>query len=135
MPTEYRGGCLCGAIRYVATGEPKAVALCHCATCRRASGAPAVNWATFPLAALRWEAGEPAFYPSSPGVERGFCARCGTPLSFTAGFMPGLVDVTVGSLDDPGALPPQMHIWESRRVAWLPLCDALPRYAEAPPRS
>jgi hypothetical protein len=53
-------------------------------------------------------------------------------LTFTADFLPGLVDITVGSMDDPGALPPRMHIWHSSRVPWLVVDDELPRHAELP---
>jgi hypothetical protein len=135
MPESLEGGCLCGAVRYAVHGEPIAVALCHCGMCRRAAGAPVVAWALFPLESLEYTAGKPATYASSPGVGRSFCASCGTSLGFTADYIPGLVDVTVASLDDPAALPPQIHIWEGKRLPWLHLSDDLPRYAEDPPLS
>ena len=37
---RFEGGCLCGAVRFVATGQPKGVAWCHCESCRKHSGAP-----------------------------------------------------------------------------------------------
>jgi len=40
------GGCLCGAVRYRMVGAPLSSAICHCASCRRASGAPTVAWLT-----------------------------------------------------------------------------------------
>jgi len=89
----------------------------------------------FPLDGLKFVQGKPAIYASSPGVERSFCGSCGTQLTYTADFLQGLVDVTVASLDDPEALPPRMHIWESRRLAWLTVADGLPRHAELPPQS
>jgi len=134
MP-EYHGGCLCGATRWIARDEPVTVALCHCSMCRRAAGAPAVAWAMWPLDRFEWTRGKPAIYASSEGVERGFCGSCGTPLSFGADFLPGLIDVTVGSLDAPESLPPRMHIWESSRLAWLALADELPRHRELPPQA
>ena len=133
MTDTRQGGCLCGATRYEAKGEPVAVALCHCSMCRRAAGAPAVAWAMFPADALSIVRGELSTFASSRGVERGFCGRCGTQLTFSADFLPGLVDVTVGSMDDPASLSPQMHIWESRRVSWLATSDQWPRHAELPP--
>jgi len=129
------GGCLCGGTRYELAGEPVAVALCHCGSCRRASGAPAVAWAMFPLDRFWVTRGAPSAFASSPGVERGFCGRCGTPLTFWADFLPGLVDVTVASLDDPARFTPHMHIWESRRLPWLELADTWPRHAELPPEA
>jgi hypothetical protein len=128
------GGCLCGSIRYRVQGDPVTVALCHCTMCRRSAGAPVVAWAMFALDTLEFVRDEPARYASSPGVRRGFCGRCGTTLTFSADFLPGLVDITVASLDDPAGLPPRMHIWESRRLPWLTLGDGLPRHPEFPPQ-
>lgn len=129
------GGCLCGATRYRVRGEPVLVSLCHCSMCRRAAGAPAVGWVTCAIPSFELTAGAPKIYPSSKGVERGFCDRCGTPLTFSADFLPGLIDVTLGSFDEAARLEPQMHIWESSRLPWLNLADDLPRHAEFPPLS
>ena len=134
MGTSLHGGCLCGATRYRADVAPVAVALCHCSMCRRSAGAPAMAWAMFPLDGFV-VSGPLSTYASSPGVERGFCGRCGTQLTFSAEFLPGLVDVTVGSMDAPEELPPAMHIWESRRLAWLETKDDWPRHAELPPQA
>ena len=40
MSDQFEGGCLCGAVRFVATGQPESVAWCHCQSCRKHSGAP-----------------------------------------------------------------------------------------------
>ena len=135
MSLSLEGGCLCQSIRYLVREEPVAVALCHCSMCRRSAGAPLVAWAMFPLDGFDFVQGKPAVYASSSGVERAFCGSCGTQLTFTADFLPGLVDVTVASLDDPAVLPPRMHIWESRRLPWLTVADELPRHEELPPQS
>jgi hypothetical protein len=135
MSEQRQGGCLCGAIRYEVSGEPVVVALCHCSMCRRSTAAPAVAWAMFEQRALRFVAGKATVYGSSPGVERAFCARCGTPLTFRADYLGGLVDVTVGSMDAPATLPPQMHIWAAKRLPWLVLGDSLPRHDGLPPQA
>jgi hypothetical protein len=135
MAEQRQGGCLCGAVRYEVAGEPVVVALCHCSMCRRSTAAPAVAWAMFEQGALRFVAGNPTAYASSPGVERAFCGRCGTPLTFRADFLPGLVDVTVGSMDAPATLPPQMHIWAAKQLPWLVLADTLPRHDGLPPQA
>ena len=75
----------------------------------------------------------PSIYESSPGCTRGFCPRCGTQISFTAEYIPGLIDITIGSLDSPEEVPPTFHYWESKRLPWLLAGDALPRHAEFPP--
>lgn len=130
----FEGGCLCGEVRYAVTGETVFSAICHCSMCRRAAGAPAVAWAMFALDGFRVSKGAPATYASSPGVARGFCATCGTTLSFTADFIPGLIDLTIASFDDPAALAPQAHMWERERIPWLVFADGLPRHAELPPQ-
>ena len=75
----------------------------------------------------------PAIYESSPAAKRGFCSQCGTQICFTAEYIPGLIDLTIGSLDAPGLVPPTFHYWESNRLPWLHVADQLPRYPEFPP--
>jgi hypothetical protein len=36
--SRYRGGCLCGELRYEAMQEPTLLAYCYCADCRKVSG-------------------------------------------------------------------------------------------------
>lgn len=123
-----QGGCMCGAVRYEASGAVTHPTLCHCMDCRRASGAPALAWFSVRRDALRWTRGTPARNPSSPGVERLFCGNCGTQLTWHSAAAPDEIDVTTGSLDDPDALPPADHTYYSQRVRWLHLADDLPRY-------
>jgi hypothetical protein len=127
------GGCLCGAIRYRIEGEPVFTAICHCSMCRRASAAPAVAWAMYPQPQVTFVKGTPATYHSSPGAQRGFCNQCGTQISFVGEIIPGLIDITIGSLDAPDEVAPMLHYWESKRVSWLHIADDLPRFAEFPP--
>ena len=127
-----QGGCQCGAVRYKASTAPLVVAICHCTMCRRAHAAPAVAWAMFQQSRVAFT-GKPATYKSSPDAERGFCALCGTQISFTAAYIPGLIDLTVGSMDHPEALTPALHYWDSKRLPWVRFEDELPRHAEFPP--
>lgn len=134
MSESLEGGCLCGAIRYRVPSESLMSALCHCSICRRASGAPGVSWMMFPTDQLEFTKGSPNRYASSKEATRGFCGHCGTALTFESEFMPGLVDVTVGSLDEPERMPPEMHIWDESRLDWFELADELPRHAQLPPQ-
>ena len=126
------GGCLCGAVRYEASGDPIVVAMCHCTMCRRANAAPAVAWAMFNEAQVRFVAAQPTQYASSASAFRGFCCHCGTQISFKASYIPGLIDLTVGSFDRPESLPPSLHYWETKRLPWVQFVDTLPRHAEFP---
>jgi hypothetical protein len=129
----FDGGCQCGAVRYRAAGGAAMTALCHCTMCRRANAAPAVAWAMFEESQVTFTRQLPTVYESSPGARRGFCARCGTQISFTADYIPGLIDLTIGSLDDPTQLAPTLHYWESKRLPWLEFADRWPRHAGFPP--
>ena len=130
---ELDGGCQCRSVRYRINGSPILAALCHCTMCRRANAAPAVAWAMYEEGQVVFRKGAVTVYESSPGARRGFCSRCGTQISFSADYIPGLVDITIGSLDDPGRVPPTLHYWDSTRLPWVEFADHLPRYAEFPP--
>jgi hypothetical protein len=128
-----RGGCFCGAIRYQAAGTPFNETNCHCSICRRTSGAPFVAWFTVKRSEFRFIAGEPAMLASTPVGLRRFCARCGTPLTFEHRNFPDEIDVTVGSLDDPEAVPPKDHTRTSSRLRWARTPDGLPEFSEGRP--
>ena len=127
---EATGGCLCGAIRCRVTGRPEATSLCHCFSCRRSTGGPSLAWAIFPERSVTITGGELAEHQSSPGVYRGFCARCGTSLTYRRDNRPGLFDVTTASLDDPEAFPPAKEIWVEEKLSWMPTDPTRPRFAQ-----
>ena len=124
----YAGGCLCGAVRYEITGAVSNPCFCHCATCRRATGAPMVPWGTFVREAMRVTRGRLSEYRSSAQVWRGFCARCGTSLTYRHEARPAEIDVTLATLDDPTRLAPAMHVWVKDRLPWMSIGDSLPRH-------
>ena len=126
IPIE--GGCLCGAIRYRATSEPLARSLCHCRTCRLASGAPSVAWVVFRAPDFGFVAGEPKTFHSSPGVARTFCGRCGTPLTYQRTSKPDTIDVTTVTLANPDDFAPTREIWIDHKVAWECLNEELDHY-------
>jgi hypothetical protein len=128
-----QGGCLCGAIRYRAAGDPMDVTLCHCRTCRKAAGAPLVAWVTFPASEFTIVTGTPIRYRSSSKVVRTFCGECGTPLTYAHADFPSGIDITVCSPDEPERFPPADHTWADHRVAWLRANDDLPAYPAARP--
>jgi hypothetical protein len=129
MSEELReGGCLCGEVRYRVAGEARTSAICHCVSCRRASGAQSVAWVVFPSEAFSFVSGDPAEYRSSSGVSRTFCATCGTSLTYQHDGNPDSIDVTTASLDLPDELPPTRHVWLEDKVSWESADDGLPRY-------
>jgi hypothetical protein len=115
---SHEGGCLCGAIRYRARADARALTLCHCNSCRRACGAQSVAWAVFPADAFELTKGEPSRYRSSPQVVRTFCGRCGTPLTYQHESRADAIDVTTASLDEPDRFAPRFEIWVEEKIAW-----------------
>ena len=85
------GGCLCGKVRFVATGRPYRVGLCHCLDCRKHHGAPFHASAIFPETAVVIE-GETRDYEG-----RHFCPDCGSSVFSRSG---DETDINIGSLDE-----------------------------------
>ena len=121
------GGCLCGAIRYRVSGEAVAATLCHCRSCRRASGGTNVAWAVFDKSGFEWIGDEPVAYSSSPGIEWLHCAKCGSLVGYTRSSRPNHVDITTGTLDQPERYPPTVEIWLEHRISWETLDPDLPK--------
>ena len=126
------GSCHCGAVRYAIEGEPKHSGLCHCIDCRRTTGGLTTCWIAYDRASLQIE-GEPATYASSPGVERQFCAKCGTSLFyFNEAMMPGMVDVLTVTLADPENHPPAAHVQMAEALPWEARLQDLPKFERFP---
>jgi hypothetical protein len=121
------GGCLCGELRYEIRGDPLGVGYCHCRWCQRQSGAPFLVFARFHAGNLIWTRGKVATYASSREVERGFCSRCGSTLTFARPVRKE-ISIAVGSLDDPNRFEPRRHIFTDHQVPWLHIDDRLPRH-------
>lgn len=132
-----RGHCLCGAVRFEATAQALWIAHCHCDSCKRATSSAMATYAGFAAVAVAWTGEAPAIFHSSLGVERGFCRRCGSPMSFRGEKWPGEIHLFVPSFEDPALLVPQVHVHVAEQLPWLHLADGLPRFAQtahdAPP--
>jgi hypothetical protein len=92
-----------------------------------------VAWLTVRKAALEFTAGAPVIYESSSQVRRGFCGRCGTPLSYWSARRPDEIDLTVASLDVPDAVEPVDHVWMSDALRWDQPGDGRPQYPQTRP--
>ena len=117
---------MCGAVRYRCATPDRPAAVCHCTSCRRAAGAHVVAWFTVAASSLSFTEGTPAVYRSSPPVQRGFCARCGTQLTYRNERWPDEIDITIGSLDEPDRVVPTAHIWMEDAANWDRPGDGLP---------
>lgn len=116
----FRGGCLCGRIRYEAHGSAGKPHTCSCRMCQRHTGALTAAWVEFPRDRVQWTGagGTPSTYRSSDYSSRAFCSHCGSSI--------GAIDddptiaLLVGSLDatDDEALAPTYHSFEDGRPRW-----------------
>jgi len=120
---KFSGGCTCGDVRFVASGRPCRVGLCHCLDCRKHHGALFYAAAVFPADALKID-GEPREYAG-----RFFCPRCGSSVFARSDKE---VEVHLGSLDAPDQLTPTYESWIIRREAWLPTFPGMTRYQRGP---
>ncbi|MGD9967504.1 MAG: GFA family protein [Hyphomonadaceae bacterium] len=115
----YHGRCLCGAIQFEARAAPKWVLWCHCESCRRHSGAPASVFVSFADEAVRITSGEIAKYESSPGVERGFCARCGSTLTCTNPKLRSETHFHIGAFERAADFEPTGEFFAAERLPWF----------------
>jgi hypothetical protein len=116
---RFTGGCLCGSVRFEATGRPYRVGICHCLDCRKRHGAVFNACAIFPENAVTIE-GETRDYAG-----RYFCPLCGSSVFARSG---DEIEVNLGSLDAPDQLTPTYEIWTVRRESWLPPFALSKRY-------
>ncbi len=98
-------------------------AYCHCASCRKHTGAPVAAYAGYTTDKVTFTTGGPTFYASSPGVRRGFCAVCGASLTYQGDRWPGEIHLHVGAFDDPAAFPPRGQAFPEERLPWLHLAE------------
>jgi hypothetical protein len=118
------GGCLCGKVRYSVAVEKPEGYYCHCRMCQLAFGNTRAAYLNVRKDHVHWH-GQRAAYASSKIAVRGFCANCGTPLSFEYNGSERM-DLSVGSLDEPGRLVPVTHFGIETRVENWHADDGLP---------
>ena len=127
-----QGGCHCGAVRYEMSEDVVHHSLCHCRDCRLCAGAPVVSWGAVRSGDIKVE-GEPKTYRSSDNAIRSFCGNCGSGLFYVnEQVLPGLVDVQTSTLDDPDALPMQLHVQVADRIGWMENAHELPKFERYP---
>ena len=125
------GGCLCGAVRFKAEGEPINVRICHCRNCQKAMGSPFFARALFNQSDLTVQ-GSTARYASSEALDRVFCKNCGTRL-FGWRRDGTVAGVALAAFDDSNAFAPTEHIWVAEKMHWVRLDDGLPQYPGTAP--
>ncbi len=120
------GGCLCGAVRFKAEGEPINIRVCHCRNCQTATSSSFYARALFDQKALA-VTGDTARYPSSAVMDRIFCKTCGMRL-FSWRRDGTVAGVALAAFDDRNGLVPTAHIWVAEKVDGVRLDDGLPQF-------
>lgn len=117
---DVSGGCLCGAVRFTASGAPLRVGICDCLDCRKHHGAVFHASAIFPDEAVS-VSGETREFAG-----RYFCPRCGSSVFSRSDRE---MEINLGSLDAPNQFEPTYELWTERREAWLPEFPGLTHYS------
>jgi hypothetical protein len=124
------GGCSCGEVRYRLTSEPLFVHCCHCLNCQRQTGSAFVINAVIETDRIEKLSGdpEPVSMPTDSGRPHDIyrCPTCRTAVWSDYGRRPALRFVRVGTLDQPSALAPDVHIFTRSKQPWVGLPPDVP---------
>lgn len=119
---EHTGGCLCGAVRYAFTGEPRFVSLCHCTHCQKLSGGSYTINLLIREQDFKQQEATVLFEDSGDSghpVQRHFCGDCGSHIFAKIASAPGKIVLKGGTLDHPNDFTPQAEIYTCRASEWL----------------
>ncbi len=131
-----RGGCACGALRYKLLAEPLIVHACHCRDCQRITGGAFVINIWIESRFVETGPSVPSSFKLAGGSgdlhEVFFCGLCGTYVWSRYRIAPGdCLFVRAGTLDNPAAIKPDVHIFTRSKVPWLELPKDVPAFQSA----
>ena len=132
MDQPLEGRCGCGKVRYRLAGSPMFVHCCHCLDCQRQTGSVFVLNAIYELDRIELLSGdiEPVAMPTDSGRPHDVyrCKTCRTALWSDYGRRSRARFVRVGTLEDPSALSPDVHIFTRSKLPWLTLPPQVPHF-------
>ncbi len=114
---HHEGGCACGAVRFIATGAPKRMGLCHCLTCRKRHGSAFNPFVVYRTDRVEITGALNAWRSSEHGVRLG-CAVCGSAICMVEDGLDE-IELNSGSFDETGLFTPQYENWIGHREPWL----------------
>lgn len=136
MPSQFSGGCACGAIRYACTAEPVFMGNCHCRDCQRATGSAYFAAVAVREAAFKLVQGDPSWHESQADrghtIRRAFCPKCGSPVFVQNGASPKTRVLYAGSLDDPSWYRPSRDFYVASAQPWAVMNPDLPKDQKMP---
>ncbi len=134
----HEGGCLCGDIRYRASGQPVRVLVCHCRFCQRRTGTAFGIETIFSKEKVEFTGIARVTYQTSSKesgrwIKLDFCSRCGTNVGALVEHGPAHYVISGGTLDDPNWFDVSMHILTQSMVPWMVLSESCERHDRGSP--
>lgn len=130
MSNTHEGQCFCGAVRYRLTSRPMFVHCCHCTDCQKQAGSAFAINALIERDRVELLTGQPVAHEMKTDSGRPHdiyrCADCGSALWSDYGRRRVMAFVRVGTLDNPSALPPDVHIFTRSKIDWVDLSNPAP---------
>lgn len=139
MIVAHAGGCVCGAMRFKAIGEPLRVTICHCKWCQRRTGTAFGTEVVFNSEQVVLTGHDIARYrhisdDSGRWLDVEFCRRCGSNLGFTLEAGPGLRTLPAGAFDEPDWIRADRykfrHVYLRSRQEWSDLSPLVETYEQ-----
>ena len=125
------GGCACGAVRYRLTSDPLFTHCCHCLNCQRQTGSAFVINALIEADRVELLAGAPQAVdvPRDDGSKQRIsrCPTCQVAVYSDYG-RPEVLFVRAGTLDQPGSVTPDVHIFTKSKLSWVTLPESVPAF-------
>jgi hypothetical protein len=125
--SNHTGSCRCGAVRFEATAEPNHVSYCHCADCRKATGAPVSAFVGFEAGAVSLTGETLKSFDNGP-VTRSFCGICGSPIAYADERIGENIYFMLGAMDAPENYKPTLHAYVREQLPYLHMPDGLARH-------
>ena len=126
-----QGGCACGAVRYRLTADSMFTHCCHCLNCQRQTGSAFVINLLIEADRLELLAGNPQAVdaPRDDGTTQRIyrCPECQIAVYSQYG-RPEVLFVRAGTLDDPSAVAPDVHIFTRSKLGWVTIPDSVPAF-------
>ncbi len=125
----YSGNCLCGGIQFRIDAELAPIQVCHCSQCRKAQGTPFATNTPVSTDAFHLMSGAELLtvFESSPGKQRVFCSRCGSPIYSKKDALPGVLRVRAGLINEALSVRPEAHFYTASKANWWTIDDDLPQ--------
>jgi hypothetical protein len=130
------GGCLCGSLRYSASGEPTATSICHCTDCQKQTGSAFLEVVVVPKTAFSIS-GQSQQYSnageSGRKLARVFCPRCASTVMLDVELYPDSALIMAGTLDDASWFRPTVSLFCDSAQPWITMPEDVQKFDRMPP--